>query len=145
MAIQKQEFYEGAALHLVARSGRIERIIYEPPFFLFNGRVSVLFKHSTKVRSPWGFTFTSDEQRLLEKRAADFRTTIGLICGADGVATVDYQSYLSVAALRQSAVHISCYRRHGEHYEISGPDGTLSRKIAPANWQRILADEGAAT
>lgn len=34
MAIKKQEFYEGAALHLLARSGGISNIRYETPFFL---------------------------------------------------------------------------------------------------------------
>jgi hypothetical protein len=36
MAIQKQEFYEGAALHLVARSGHVRSVRYDPPFFFLN-------------------------------------------------------------------------------------------------------------
>jgi hypothetical protein len=129
--IKKQEFYEGAALHLVARAGLIVGIRYQAPFFLFNDRLSVLLKYSTKGRSPWGFTFTVDEQTLLQNKAAEFKTAIGLICGADGVAAFSYQSYLTVATPRTCAVHIACYRRHGERYEVSGPDGTLKRKIAP--------------
>lgn len=140
MAIKKQQFYEGAALHLVARTGGITSIRYEAPFFLFNNQLLVLLKYSTKGRSPWGFTFTPDEQILLRTRAAEFKTVIGLICGSDGVAAVSYQSYLSVATSRKTAVHIACYRRHGEHYEVSGPNGTLKRKVAPSSWQRILED-----
>lgn len=67
MAIKKQEFYEGAALHLLVRSGRVTSIRYDSPLFLVNNQVLVLLKYSTKGRSPWGFTFTTDEQALLRK------------------------------------------------------------------------------
>lgn len=139
MAIKKQEFYEGAALHLLARNGGITSIRYEPPLFLVNNQLLVLLKYSTKGRSPWGFTFTTDEQTLLQNKAFDSKIVIGLVCGADGVASFTYDAYKSVAAPRNSAIHIACYRQHGEHYEINGPDGTLDGKVAPSDWQRILA------
>lgn len=142
MAIKKQEFYEGAALHLLARSGRITSIRYDTPFFLLNNRVLVLLKYSTRGRSPWGFTFTTDEQTLLKKKAAEQKVVIGLVCGADGVATFNYDGYRRLAALRNTSAHIACYRKHGEHYEVSGPDGTLDGKVAPSNWQKILENRG---
>lgn len=138
MAIKKQEFYEGAALHLLARSGGIASLRYESPFFLLNDRLWVYLKYSTKGRSPWGFTFMPDEQALLRIRASEAEVVIGLICGADGVAAFNYDEYRSVAALRKSAIRIACFRTHGKHYAIKGPDGTLDGKVAPSNWQRIL-------
>ena len=138
MAIKKQEFYEGAALHLLARTGGITSIRYEAPFFLVNNELLVLLKYSTRGRSPWGFTFTRDEQVLLQNKASKLKTVIGLVCGADGVAAFTYDDYLSVAAPRKSAVHIACYREHHGHYEVNGPDGTLDGKVAPSDWQRIL-------
>lgn len=138
MAIRKQEFYEGAALHLIARRGQIASIRYDAPFFILNDRLSVLLKYSTKGRSPWGFTFTADEQNYLQTCASDFKTAIALICGADGVAAISYDSYASVASHRKCAIHIACYRQHGEHYEVNGPDGTLNKKVAPSSWHRIL-------
>jgi len=138
MAIKKQEFYEGAALHLLARAGGITSIRYDPPFFLLNNELFVCLKYSTRGRSPWGFTFMPDEQELLQLQASKSRLIIGLICGADGVAAFSYDAYRSVAALRKSAVHIACYRQHGEHYEVNGPDGRLDEKVAPSNWRRIL-------
>jgi len=136
--IKKQEFYEGAALHLLARTGAIRGIKYEAPFFVINNDVSVHLKYSTKGRSPWGFTFTTDEQLLMRKKAIGAKLVIGLICGADGVATLTYDEYKSVAAPRKEAVHIACYRKHREHYEVNGPDGCLVGRVAPANWPRIL-------
>lgn len=139
MPIKKQEFYEGAALHLLARTGAITSIRYEPPLFIVNDRLLVLLKYSTKGRSPWGFTFRADEQDLLQLKASERNAVIGLVCGSDGIAALTYAEYLSVAPLRKSAIHIACYRDHGEHYEVNGPDGKLKGKIAPSNWQRILA------
>jgi hypothetical protein len=138
MGIKKQEFYEGAALHLLARAGGIGSIRYEAPFFLLNDRLPVLLKYSTKARSPWGFTFTGDEQATLRKRASRSGVVIGLVCGADGVVAVTYETLLAVASPRESAVHIACYRQYGGHYEVNGPDGTAGRKVAPSNWLRIL-------
>lgn len=142
MGIKKQEFYEGAAIHVLARSGAIKSLRYEPPLFIVNDRLLVLLKYSTRNRSPWGFTFRPDEQDLLQQRTRELDTRIGLICGSDGIAAFTYDQYLSVAAPRPSPVHIACYRDHGEHYEVKGPDGKLKGKVAPSNWQRILALKG---
>jgi hypothetical protein len=138
MGIKKQEFYEGAALHLLTRSGRIKSITYSPPFFYVNQDLRLLLKYSTRGRSPWGFTFTLDEQKALDSRTAKHRTVLGLICGADGVAAFSYEEFRRIATERPSAIHIACYRKHREHYEVSGPDGVLDEKVPPANWLRIL-------
>ncbi len=79
-----------------------------------------------------------DEQVLLQDRASESQIIIGLICGADGVAAFPYDSYRKVATQRASAIHIACYRNHGEYYEVNGPDGTLDGKVAPSNWFKIL-------
>lgn len=129
MAIKKQEFYEGAALHMLARNGGIASIRYEAPFFVLNDSLLVYLKYSTRGRSPWGFTFMPDEQSLLQIAASKLRVVIGLICGADGVAAFAYESYRAIAVPGKSAIHIACYRQHGEHYAIKGPDGKLHGKV----------------
>jgi hypothetical protein len=138
MAIKKQEFYEGAALHLLARTGGIKSIRYDAPFFVLNDELLVYLKYSTRGRSPWGFTFMPDEQMLFQTRTSKQRIVIGLICGADGVAALTLDAYRCIAALAKSAVHIACYRQHGEHYEVNGPQGKLVGKVAPSNWRKIL-------
>ena len=138
MGIKKQEFYEGAAIHLLARSGNISSLRYDPPFFTLNNDIVVLLKYCTKGRSPWGFTFTRDEQALLKTRHPGRKIVIGLVCGDDGVAAFTYEEYLSIVPARDCAVHIACYRRLGEHYQINGPEGTLNWKIPPSAWRRIL-------
>jgi hypothetical protein len=139
MSIKKQDFYEGAALNLLARTNQVKSIRYDPPLYLINDRVLVLLKYCTRIRSPWGFTFTPDEQSMLKEAAPKRKNLmIGLICGSDGVAAISYSSYLTVAAPRGGAVHVACYRQHWEHYEVNGPDGTLGRKVSPSSWQKIL-------
>ena len=128
MAIKKQEFYEGAALHQLARNGGISAIRFDPPFVVLNNRVVVNLKYSTKGRSPWGFTFMPDEQALLHARASRASVVIALICGADGVAAISYDSYRTIATPRKSSIHIACYRQHGKHYTLKGPDGVLDEK-----------------
>jgi len=140
VAIRKQEFYEGAALHLAARSGHVTSLRYEPPFFYFNDKLSVMLKYSTKGRSPWSFTFSAEEQAQLDRAGLKFRTAIGLICGSDGVAAFDHQLFKTIGATRTVAIHIACYRDHGEHYEVSGPDGALEKKVARTNWLRLLGE-----
>src|SRR6266404_5662995 len=109
MAIKKQEFYEGAALHQLVRRGRITSLKYEPPLFTVNNKLLVCLKYSTKGRSPWGFTFTSDEQHLLHTRAKNSDLIIGLVCGADGIAAISYADYQVIAGPNKSSIHISCY------------------------------------
>jgi hypothetical protein len=138
MAISKQDFYEGAALNLVARTGQIAGIINRAPFYILNGTVAVMLKYSTKGRSPWGFTVTENEQAQLKTRALRTNTALGLICGSDGVVALGYESFMSIATPRNGTIHIACYRDFGEHYEVTGPDGKLRKKIAPSIWNHIL-------
>jgi len=139
MGIQKQEFYEGAALHqLIRGSSRIKAIVHLPPLFIFDGSLQVHLKYSTAKRSPWGFTFMSDEQALLRQRAQEMQLVIGLICGADGVAALPFEEYIKVASITDTALHVSCRRNHREHFEIVGPDGTLPGKVAPSAWAKLL-------
>lgn len=139
MGIQKQEFYEGAALHqLIRGSIGLTSISHSPPFFVLGGSLQIHLKYSTAKRSPWGFTFMPGEQVLLQQRARDMPLVIGLICGADGVAAVPYDAYARVAQLKRAALHISCRRSHRQHFEIGGPDGTLPNKVAPSDWIRLL-------
>lgn len=140
MAIQKQEFYEGAALHQLIRGCSGAKIAFVAPFFELNDRIRVHLKYSTGVRSPWGFTFMPEEQRLLVSEAEGLPIVIGLVCGSDGVAAIPSELFLSIARPRDVAVRVACARRHREHFEVSGPDGVAPGKIPPSNWQRLLSE-----
>jgi len=138
MPLRKQEFYEGAALHQLARSGKIKSLKYEAPFFFINNSLLVCLKYSTGKRSPWGFTFSQDELVLFRNRSRHMSLFIGLICGADGVAAIPYRGFRDIIGRRKASIHVACYRGHGEHYAVFGPNGEHHRKIAPSVWQHIL-------
>jgi hypothetical protein len=138
MSIAKQDFYEGAALNLLARTGGIVGIVNYSPFYVLNGRLAILLKYSTRGRSPWGFTVTENEKAQLRTRSEKLEIAIGLICGSDGVVYLNYESLMKLAGNRDGPVHISCYRDHGEHYEVNGPEGPLPNKIPPSNWSKVL-------
>lgn len=140
MGIRKQDYYEGAALHLLVRGGRVTCIRYQIPLFFVNNRLFLHLKYSTKGRSPWGFTFMPEEVALLERKKQEYPIVIGLICGSDGVASFQYDEFRTIAPPSTSALHIACYRDHGKHYEVNGPEGPLAHKVAPSSWQRILGD-----
>ena len=137
MAIKKQDFYEGAALYLLARGGALPGFRYNAPFLEVCGKV-LLLKFSTKGRSPWSFTFNVGEQTSLLERCEQEAVVIGLICGSDGVVALPAKDYFSIASPRASGLHVACYRQHDKHYEVSGPDGVLGRRIAPSNWRRLF-------
>jgi len=138
MGIQKQEFYEGAALHQLIRGSSGVDVIHFPPLFIINGSLQVHLKYSTAKRSPWGFTFMPEEQLLLKQRAQQMPLVIGLICGADGVATVPYEQFIRVAQLSKMALRVSCRRNYREHFEVVGPDGTLPNRVATSKWVRLI-------
>jgi hypothetical protein len=138
MAIQKQEFYEGAALHQLIRGSAGATVAHWPPLFVFDDQLQVHLKYSTGKRSPWGFTFMPEEQVLLSERSRVLPLVIGLVCGADGVAALPYEAYANVAPVKAAALHVACYRRHREHFQVRGPDGVLPTKIAPSDWVRLL-------
>ena len=139
MGIQKQEFYEGAALHRLVRTGGVNVLLYDAPLFVLNERVQAFLKYSTAGRSPWSFTFTPEEQRMLNSRAAALPIVVGLICGADSIAAVPFSSLLAIAPIQGSSIRISCIRRHREHFEVRGPEGALHHKIPPSDWEHISA------
>lgn len=137
MAIQKQEFYEGAALHQLVRGSTGVRILYNAPFFIVDDRLQVYLKYSTGIRSPWGFSFLPDEQQLMQIRSTSLPLVIGLICGSDGIAALPYAKYQQAAALSDVAVWVSCSRLHRKHFEVSGPDATIAGKISPSDWPHL--------
>ena len=139
MGIKKQDFYEGAALFILARTGDLHGIRHEEPFFVLNDNLLIYLKHSTQTRSPWGFTFSKEERETLRAKNASDKIVIGLVCGADGVAALPYESFAEVAGSGDGQFRIACHRKHNEHYCITGPNAQLAKKIAPSNWLKILA------
>jgi len=142
MGIQRQEFYEGAALHQLIRGTEARMsIVHSPPFFTINDSLTVHLKYCTAKRSPWSFTFTPLEQQDLSQISKQSKLVIGLVCGADGVSALPYVDYTKIAQQRATSLRISCRRLYREHFEIAGPDAVLPRKVAPSEWMNLLTEK----
>lgn len=138
MAIRKMEYYEGAALYRLIRSLGEVRIRVDEGAVVLDGKIRVYLKYCTRTRSPWSFTFSAAERRAFDSHAATIPVLIGLICGSDGVAALEYGDYLAVAGSGTSQIAISCVRRYDKHYTVSGPICELDKKVAPSAWNKVL-------
>jgi len=148
MTIQKQEFYEGAALHqLIRGTNRPFEIVYSSPFFMIHNGPVIYLKYSTAKRSPWPFTFTTTESRSITLFAEEREVAIGLICGSDGVVALSITDYLEITPRPHEllnsglSLRITCRRSHRSHYEVSGPASTLKRKIPLSDWTTLLDEK----
>ncbi len=138
MAIQKQEYYEGAALHALIRSAGSLHVRYEAPFFVLNDSARVYVKYSTRGRSPWGFSFSEGEHELLLATVKDHEVVVALVCGSDGVASLTFAELAIACDVPREAFWVSCYRGHKQHYRLKGPRGWFESTVAPSAWERIL-------
>lgn len=135
--IDKQEFYWGAAIVRLIEHPRFSTIQKHEFGYIVNSSVFAFLKYSTKARSPWGFSFTSDELPRLISLASQYeRTVVGLICGGDGICAIDWKRLNSLLADKPG--WISVRRNFNERYGVSGPAGGLDRKIPLQSWPLLI-------
>lgn len=100
--------------------------------FVVDESVGVHVKHSTKRMSPWLFTFHVDQlAELVEMQKSHKNSFVALVCGMDGVATLDMttlQSLINFDSSEQAWIRVSRQRR--SMYGISGNHSDLSHKVA---------------
>ena len=139
MAIQKQEFYEGAALMRLATAAQSIHLEFDHPYYIADNRLVLYIKYTTKARTPWGFTFSAAELAGLLRKARTTPVVIGLVCGSDGIVALELRAILALLTTRKVGFHISCARDHRKFYCVSGPAGSLASAIAPSEWQNLLS------
>lgn len=138
MTIKKQEFYEGAALYQLLKTNAVERVSFANPFFILNDEIAVLLKYSTSKDSPWNFVFTGNELAELRHLETAFTYHVGLVCGSDGVVSLQRSQVLDLVGDCDANARVGCYRRHDQLYQVNGPTGPLRKKISRQSWVRIL-------
>jgi hypothetical protein len=138
LPIQKQEFYEGAALHRLFVNCTQVHFSYSLPFFVLDSRFKIYLKYSAAARSPWRFSFSAGEQETLKNNAGDCPIFIGLICGSDGIAALPAVGFFELVPIGGATAAISCSRKHGEYFELSGPAAACSKRIAPSDWAGLI-------
>lgn len=106
------------------------------------GHSLVLFKYSTKNRSPWQFTLPRKQMGLLidceTSVYADKRFT-ALICGLDGVCLVDLMQLTQLVDVDQAQSGLSVRRPRSGSYRVSGPKRVKIAGAVPRNrWTKEI-------
>jgi hypothetical protein len=139
--IDKAEFYHGAAIVLVVEDPRCRSIQKHESGFLVNEDRLLVLKYTTKAHSPWRFTVTSEDLKCVGQVVDDFeRVVLGLVCGGDGVCGVRWESLKMLLA--EDTGWIAAKRVFKGCYSVSGPHGTLGKKVALNRWPQILFEDG---
>lgn len=100
--------------------------------FVINDTVGIHVKHSTKRMSPWTFTFHFDQlKELLEVETIYKRCFVVLVCGTDGLATLQMETLRNLVDFNSSEqAWIRVRRQPRSMYGISGNRGELPNKVA---------------
>ncbi|MCL4456811.1 MAG: hypothetical protein M1147_12045 [Nitrospirae bacterium] len=137
--IDRQEFYHGAALIRLLDDNRCIAVKKHFTGYIVNNEVIVLFKYSTRSRTPWRFTFTLDEMITIETLCkGENKIVIALICGGDGICAVYAEELYSI--MGDNPGWIAIKRDFNEQYGVTGPKGALERKISFKRWPSIIFD-----
>jgi hypothetical protein len=135
--IEKLEFYHGAALVRVIEDPRCETIVKHACGYRINGDRILAVKYSTKARSPWGFTFSTEDISRFEAASKEFgECAIALVCGGDGICAFSWA--IGANLLGGSPGRIAAKRGFAGCYAVSGPAGELKGKVAMNRWPAIV-------
>lgn len=137
----------GAALAQLAMTGHAVTIHERPGLesCLFDiksggGNASVLFKYSTRRKSPWYFTVAREQFEALRDRAPALplsRRYFALICHKDGVCLISLEEFLEFVTVKrgESQWGLSVSRREASSYRLSGPGrASFDRTVARSRW-----------
>jgi hypothetical protein len=143
----------GGALARLAMTGRpvtiherpgVERCLFD---ICADARVSsVLFKYSTRRKSPWHFTVTREQLEALENRAPALPLSqryFALVCYTDGVCVISLEDFFEIVSIRRDDTQwgLSVSRPRSAQYRVSGPGReVLGRAIARSRWTTELVE-----
>lgn len=137
----------GGALAQLAMTGRAVTIHERPGVerCLFDIRTddavsSVLFKYSTRRKSPWYFTVTREQLEALRNRAPALppsRRYFALVCHIDGVCLISLDDFCTAVRIRRDDIQwgVSVSRPRSAQYHVSGPGRrALEGAIPRSRW-----------
>lgn len=135
--IEKLDFYHGAAIVKIVEDSRCRTICNSKFGYVVNGENLVFLKYTTKNHSPWAFTVSADDIRRLEDARELFGSrSVGFVCGGDGICSAPWESVTELLGGKPG--WIAARRKFNGCYSVSGPTGTLARKVALNQWPAIL-------
>jgi hypothetical protein len=106
------------------------------------GKALVLFKYSTRVKSPWYFNVASAQSRTVGDSQISIpleRRYLALICHLDGVCLLSHAEYVSISDEKTEQNNLSVSRPESGSYRVSGPGRVpLDRTVARTRWTKEI-------
>jgi len=148
--IKEYEFYHGAVFTRLMNSCSPELCITAYSGKNYNSyrlgagnrSAGLYIKYSTKRLAPWSFTFTAENQyEILEMKLALDEVFLILVCGQDGIVTLNYQEIKQILDDNYHPTEwVSVTRRKNQMYAVKGKDGALDFKVGDAEFSRKILD-----
>lgn len=134
MKIQEQDIYHGPVLMQIVEHPSfkaLNRASKAYGHYLVNTDRQIFTKYRKNKRSPWQFTFQSDELRALSKAVASGDTVlVCLVCGQNTICALNAAEFEEVVALdaeAQQSLRVAV--PSGGSCHIRGSNGKLSHAV----------------
>lgn len=136
--LDKSAYYHGAAVIPVLEHKHCRAIRKLGQLgYLVNDTAFVFLKYTTKVRSPWRFTFDQEDvDRASNMNLQYAKVVLGFVCGGDGVCGVEWPKVRDLLGAKPG--WIAAARKHNKRYEVWGPESELDRKVPPSRWPGLI-------
>lgn len=147
--IRDFEFYHGAALARLVRSGRRVTIVLlkenSKASYVVNDHCGLYLKHSSSRMNPWSFTFHRDHQHEIDAMHHLIGyVVVGLICNDDGVVGLNYTEFRTVLDTNHEVVGgISVSRKPRGMYTVRGRDAKMQYRIGEGDFAKKVLRQGA--
>jgi hypothetical protein len=139
--IDKQEFYHGAALVRLLSHPLCRSVKKAGGGYIVNENVYLLIKYTTKHRSPWRFTFSQEDIRLvMTNLASPRRVVIVFVNGGDGISALTGLELSHI--LGDIPGWASMSRRFNKQYAVAGSKNLLQKKCSLSRWPDLVFDDG---
>lgn len=99
--------------------------------FVFQEKVGVFIKYSTKRLSPWPFTFHIEQVSELLDLETEYSTAfVVFVCGVDGLLTIDMATLHDLVSFKESEqAWVRIERKPRTLYSLSGNRAELAGKV----------------
>ncbi|MDD5014560.1 MAG: hypothetical protein PHW73_05595 [Atribacterota bacterium] len=144
--MQNFEFYHGAAIIKIIRSGdfkQIETFGRSNSSYLLDEKIGLYIKYCKNRMSPWIFTFDNEHVNEVKEIFCLLENVfVALVCKDNGICCLNWLEFNTVISVESSNYPkwIKASRKKNEKYSVSGTDGNLKRKIGNSDFPSKLKE-----
>jgi hypothetical protein len=139
--LKEFEFFHGVVFARILHGGNAPVNIKSYPnsdnaSYVINDKAGIYIKYSSKLMSPWRFSFQKEYQDEILKMKNEFgEIYVVLVCNDDGIVCLNFDELKEVLDTQHDTTEwISVARGPREKYEVKGHDGDLRLKIGNSDF-----------